>query len=176
MRFVAVGQGSRFLCAPPPTDLESSVGLSPHVRDVDVVWVRIELPYERIALRTPFGRFLSCQGADGPWLTLSDELGPREAFEEILWPNGEVSFRTSELTYLTADPDDPDDSDDEESLTCRDRSAGPASRFRYSEPPEDVLDVARAVVRRQPRVPDMPHQFAQGDDETLDTSKGDATG
>src|SRR5690349_15060272 len=58
MRFVAVGQEQRYLCAPRPATVESAVGMCTGPTDVTIVWERIELPYGRVALRTPYGRFL----------------------------------------------------------------------------------------------------------------------
>lgn len=171
MRFVAIGQGLHYLTAPRPATVEASVALSPDVEDTNTVWERIELPYGRIALRTPYGRFLSCQlRSEQPRLTLSDDLGPREAFEEILWPNGEVSFRTCELTYLSVDPEPA------ASLVCDGKDTGAAEKFRYSEPPDDVIERAEAIVRRQPQVPDMPRQFAHTAEELRDSPNGNGQG
>lgn len=170
MRFVAIGQDQRCLCAPRPATVESSVGMCPGPVDVTIVWERIELPHGRIALRTPYGRFLSCEVHElSPWMTLTDVLGPSQAFEEILWPNGEVSFRTSELTYLSVhgakDSDEP-------TVDCGGTESGAAARFRYSEPPDNLLEQAEVIVARQPQVPDMPRQFARHSDELRDSPNG----
>jgi hypothetical protein len=69
------------------------------------VYERVTLPHGRIALRTVEGRFLSCQpdlGANYGLYTAAT-LGVREAFEEVLWPDGTVSLRSCDLTYVTAE-------------------------------------------------------------------------
>ncbi len=68
------------------------------------VFERVELPHGRIALRTLAGKYLSCQPDNGHnyGIYTSDTLGPREAFEEILYPDHTVSLRSCELTYVTA--------------------------------------------------------------------------
>lgn len=171
MRFVAVGQEQHYLCAPRPATVEASIGMSPAMADITVVWERIELPYERVALRTPYGRFLSCQvDDDRPRMTLTDDLGPREAFEEILWPDGEVSFRTYELTYISVTQGQ------EWSVDCGGTATGGAERFRYVEPPDHLLEKSEEVVEHQPQVPDMPRQFAHTTEELRDHSKGNGQG
>jgi hypothetical protein len=171
MRFVAVGQEQRYLCAPRPATVESSVGMCTGPTDVTIVWERIELPYGRVALRTPYGRFLSCEVSDrSPRMSLTDELGPQEAFEEILWPNGEVSFRTCELTFLSVSG--PALHGHEATVTCGGNESGTAERFRYSEPPDHLLEQADEIVARQPQVPDMPRQFAHHSDDLRDSPNG----
>lgn len=174
MRFVAVGQGHRFITAPRPATLDSSIGVGSHLSGLPVAWDRIELPYGRIALRTPYGLFLSCQreAQQLPRLTLSAEMGPREAFEEILWPEGEVSLRTCELTFVSllvetqgAEPE----------LLCNVEETGERERFRYHELPHEVLVAVEDIVSGQPQVPDMPRQFAHTIDDLWDTP-GSTTG
>jgi hypothetical protein len=144
--------------------------MCPGARDITAVWERIELPYERIALRTPFGRFLSCVRTDlGPRMTLTDDLGPREAFEEILWPDGGVSFRTCELTFLSvAGPLH----GSEPELVCSETESGGTARFRYVDPPADLLDRAQEIAEGQPQVPDMPRQFAHSSEAARDGGTG----
>lgn len=174
MRLVTVGQEEHYLCAPRPATVESAVGMRSRARDVTVVWERIELPYERIALRTAYGRFLSCQaGDDGPRLTLARDLGPHEAFEEILWPDGEVSFRTCELTFVAVTPAQ---QGTDAVLACRDTETGPAARFRYVEPTQDLVDRTLEIVEGLPTVPDMPRQFAHSGDVVRDTPRGNGQG
>lgn len=174
MRFVAVGQEEHYLCAPRPATIEASVGMSPEMPDVTVVWERIELPYERVALRTPYGRFLSCQVEDDQArVTLADDLGPREAFEEILWPDGEVSFRTYELTYVSVSESA---TDGERSVLCDGTETGAAERFRYIAPPDQLLANAKEIVERQPQVPDMPRQFAHTSEEVPGHRTGNGQG
>jgi hypothetical protein len=170
MRLVAVGQEQHYLCASRPATVESSVGMCPGM-SAGVVWERIELPYERIALRTPHGRFLSCQVEDGrPRMTLSEELGPQEAFVEVLWPDGEVSLRTCEMTYVAVS------GSDAEPVSCSGVDTGPQARFRYVEPPGHLRARAEDIVERQPQVPDMPRQFAHTGEEVRGPAKGHGQG
>jgi hypothetical protein len=121
------------------------------------VWDRVQLPYERIALCTPYGTFLSCQdGPDGRLrLTLAKGLGPREAFEEVLWPDGGVSLRTCERTFVAA-------SDATGGLVSAEGEDGDAStRFRYGTVPAALAAEVTEVKAGTPRVADMPRQFAQ---------------
>lgn len=69
------------------------------------VFERTPLPHGRVALQTLDGHYLSCQPDLGAnyGLYLADALGPREAFEEVLWPDGSVSLRSCDLTYVTAE-------------------------------------------------------------------------
>lgn len=168
MRFVAVGQGHRFITASRPATLDSSVGLGSGMPGLSVAWDRIELPYGRIALRTAYGLFLSCQreARQLPRLTLSEEMGPREAFEEILWPAGEVSLRTCELTFVSLAVET---SGAEPELMCNVEETGERERFRYHDLPREVLVAVEDVVSGQPQVPDMPRQFAHTQDDLRDT-------
>ena len=170
MRFVAVEQEQHHLCAPRPATVDASVGMCRGgTPDVTVVWERIELPYERVALRTAYGRFLSCQVDDNrPRMTLADDLGPREAFEEILWPDGEVSLRTCELTYVSvsAGPDR------DATVSCAGIDTGASERFRYVAPPDELVSRAEAIAERQPQVPDMPRQFAHTSDDVRGSTNG----
>jgi hypothetical protein len=176
MRFVAVGQERHVLCAPRPATVESSVALAAGARDVTAMWERIELPYGRIALRTPYGRFLSCEpGVVSPRLTLAADLGPREAFEEVLWPDGSVSFRTCELTYVAVDTDSPQAHGRAARVVCDSNDTGPATRFTYLDPSPALAEAAADIVAGQPVVPDMPRQFAHTADDLRDT-RGDGRG
>ena len=71
----------------------------------DAVFERLELGHGRITLRAADGRYLTV-GPD-PGLSYAvypeHELTPAAAFEEILWPNGQVSLRSCHLTYVGAD-------------------------------------------------------------------------
>jgi hypothetical protein len=144
------------------------------MNEVTTLWERIELPYERVALRTPYGRFLSCQVEDErPHMTLTDDLGPREAFEEILWPDGGVSFRTYELTYLSVSGEL---HGHEPVIVCDGSTTGPSERFRYVDPPGELVDRAQEIVERQPQVPDMPRQFAHIAEELRDSANDNGQG
>lgn len=170
MRFVAVGQGQRFISATRPATFGSSLGLVSSTSLLTVAWDRIELPYGRIALRTAYGLFLSCQREPQaqPRLTLSEDMGPREAFEEILWPEGEVSLRTCELTFVSVTDQA---RGQEPALVCNVAETGEHERFRYHDLPHDVLLAVQDVISGQPQVPDMPRQFAHSVDDLRDTPK-----
>lgn len=173
MRFVALGQAHRHLCAPRPATVDASVGMSNGSPDVTAVWERVELPYDRVALRTPYGRFLSCQVDDGrPRITLADELGPQEAFVEVLWPDGEVSLRSCEMTFVAVSDDGPDGV----TLTCHSVDTGAAARFHYVDPPHRLRDKAEEIVERQPQVPDMPRQFAHVAEDVRDPADRNGQG
>ena len=71
--------------------------------DSDAVFERLELGHGRVALRTVDGCFLAVR-PDGLSFGVhaEPELTPAAAFEEILWPTGQVSLRTCHLTYVGA--------------------------------------------------------------------------
>lgn len=170
MRFVAVGHERHHVCAPRPATVDASVSMCDGELDVTGVWERIELPYERVAFRTAYGCFLSCQVEDNrPRITLSDELGPREAFEEILWPDGAVSLRSYELTYLSVSPAAVDRA---ASITCVGLDTGVSERFHYVDPSAELVAQAEAIVEHQPQVPDMPRQFAHTSDDVRGSTNG----
>jgi hypothetical protein len=64
---------------------------------------RVRLGHGRIALRTFDGQFLAVrpEGRMSFALTVTPDLTADAAFEEVLWPNGQVSLRSSQLTYVT---------------------------------------------------------------------------
>ncbi len=64
---------------------------------------RVRLGHGRIALRTVDGHFLAVrpEGRMSFALTVVPELTADAAFEEVLWPSGQVSLRSSQLTYVT---------------------------------------------------------------------------
>jgi hypothetical protein len=74
--------------------------------DVDeaTVLTKVPLGHDRIALRTMDGAYLAIrpEGRMSFALTLQSDLTADAAFEEVLWPDGRVSLRTSQLTYVTA--------------------------------------------------------------------------
>ena len=161
MHLTALRIGTQHVVAPRPVVPGTSVLLADGEVAFTGVWDRVQLPYERVALCTPYGTFLSCQPGPGgiPRLTLAADLGPHEAFEEVLWPDGGVSLRTCERTFVAAPeleglPVAADGEDGE-----------PATRFRYADVPRgaaaDVMQVKAGV----PRVADMPRQFAQPVDD-----------
>lgn len=107
------------------------------------VFDRVALPHDRIALRTLDGNYLSCQPDLGAnyGLYLADTLGPREVFEEVLWPDGTVSLRSCDLTYVTAEhgPD--------HRVVVNRLDPGDDARFRYHDVPAVIPSQSR---RRMP--------------------------
>lgn len=157
MHLTALRIGSDHVVAPRPVVPGTPLLLESGEVGFSGVWDKVQLPYERVALCTPYGTFLSCQVDPGGLLrlTLSEDLGPREAFEEVLWPDGHISLRTCERTFVAApaEPGDP--------LSAEGEEGDSSTRFRYVEVPAQAAgDVAR-VKAGVPRVADMPRQFAQ---------------
>ncbi len=156
MQLTALRTGTRHVAAPRPVVPGTSVLVAEGGLTMAGVWDLVRLPYERVGLCTPYGTYLSCQvGSEGVLrLTLAEELGPREAFEEVLWPDGDVSLRTCERTFLAAS----------ELVGSRVRGDGadgdPATRFRYGAVPATLAEQVRATRAGRPRVADMPRQFA----------------
>jgi hypothetical protein len=70
--------------------------------EADATFERVELGHGRIALRTLDGRYLTMRPDHHQNFGLypEPELTPAAAFEEVLWPTGQVSLRSSELTYV----------------------------------------------------------------------------
>lgn len=73
--------------------------------DSHAVFERLELGHGRIALRSHDGRYLAVRPDPGLsyGVYAEQQLTPAAAFEEILWPNGQVSLRSCHLTYVGAD-------------------------------------------------------------------------
>ena len=157
MHLTALRIGSHHVVAPRPVVPGTPVLLADGAVGFSGVWDRVQLPYERVALRTPHGTFLSCRpGPDGRFLlTLATDLGPAEAFEEVLWPDGDVSLRTCERTFVAAPaaPGLP--------VTADGADGEPSTRFRYADVPATAAADAAQVEAGVPRVADMPRQFAQ---------------
>ncbi len=157
MNLTALRIGTHHVVAPRPVVPDTTVVLAEGGVAFSGVWDRVVLPYERVALRTPYGTYLSCQTGPGgvPRLTLANDLGPREAFEEVLWPDGTVSLRTCERTYVAA-PENP-----RKPLRADGADGDPATRLRYITVPGSVAAQVASVQSGKPRVADMPRQFAQ---------------
>jgi hypothetical protein len=87
------------------------------------VFERCDLGHGRIALRTLDGRFLAtCPDAGHSYGVYPvDELTPAAAFEEVLWPDGQVSLRSCHLTYVGEGP--------EGRVTVNRVAPGPFERF-----------------------------------------------
>ena len=156
MQLTALRTGTRHVAAPRPVVPGTSVLVAEGGLTLSGVWDRVQLPYERVGLCTPYGTYLSCQvGREGVLrLTLAEELGPREAFEEVLWPDGDVSLRTCERTFVAA-------SDRVGSRVRGDGEDGdPVTRFRYGAVPATLVQQVLETREGRPRVADMPRQFA----------------
>ena len=66
---------------------------------------RVDLGHDRVALRPVDGGYLTHapDRAQSFGLYVLDELTPCAAFEEVLWPDGHLSLRSCQLTYVSAD-------------------------------------------------------------------------
>ena len=157
MHLTVLRIGSHHVVAPRPAVPDTPVLLAGGEVALSGVWDRVQLPYERVALCTPYGTFLSCRLGPGgiPELTLAEDLGPREAFEEVLWPDGDVSLRTWERTFVSAPPAPGFP------MTADGQDGEPSVRLRYADVPGPVATEAVGVKAGVPRVADMPRQFAQ---------------
>jgi hypothetical protein len=91
---------------------------------------RLDLGHDRVALRLVDGGYLTHapDRAQSFGLYLGEELTPCAAFEEVLWPDGRVSLRSCQLTYVHADVDTG-------SVTSCRTVAGEGTRFRYEAVP-----------------------------------------
>ena len=87
---------------------------------------RVDLGHDRVALRTVDGGYLTHapDRARSFALYVVDELTPCAAFEEVLWPDGRVSLRSCQLTYLCADLESG-------TVTSCLTQTGEGTRFRY---------------------------------------------
>jgi hypothetical protein len=102
--------------------------------DAATVFERLELAHDRVVLRTLDGKFLACCPDSGLNFGLypEDELTPRAAFEEVLWPDDQVSLRSLELTFVSADVD-------RATVTANRVEAGCLERFRYVPVPTALV-------------------------------------
>ena len=157
MHLTALRIGAHHLVAPRPVVPGTPVVVADGGLSFGGVWDRVQLPYERVALSTPYGTYLSCRtGPDGLFLmTLADGLGPQEAFEEVLWPDGSVSLRTCERTFVAAP------GEVGAHLRADGADGEPETRFRYGTVPGPLASEVAEVTAGRPRVADMPRQFAQ---------------
>jgi hypothetical protein len=87
---------------------------------------RLDLGHDRVALRLVDGGYLTHapDRAQSFGLYLGEELTPCAAFEEVLWPDGRVSLRSCQLTYVHADIDGG-------SVTSCRTETGEGTRFHY---------------------------------------------
>ena len=113
-----------------------------HGMRITSVFERVVLPHDRIALRTLDGHYLSCQPDLGAnyGLYLADTLGPREAFEEVLWPDGTVSLRSCDLTFVTAEHDR------DRRVVVNRLTPDDDARFTYREVPAVVPTQSRRTI------------------------------
>ena len=72
--------------------------------DQSTIFERVDLSHGRVALRTLDGRYLTMLPDEHQNFGLfpQPELTPAAAFEERLWPNGQVSLRSHQFTYVGA--------------------------------------------------------------------------
>jgi hypothetical protein len=93
------------------------------VLDAAAVFERLDLGHGRIALRTGDGRYLAARPDSELSFGLypEEELTPAAAFEEVLWPDGQVSLRSCHLTYVSAEATG--------RVTVSRTSPGPQERF-----------------------------------------------
>ena len=110
----------------------------------DAVFERLELGHGRIALRSSDGRFLAVRPDAGLSYAVypEDELTPAAAFEEILWPTGQVSLRSCHLTYVGADRDG--------RVTAGRTQPGLLDRFHVAPVPVASVPVPVVPAQRQP--------------------------
>ncbi|CAA9385774.1 MAG: hypothetical protein AVDCRST_MAG47-2532 [uncultured Nocardioidaceae bacterium] len=98
---------------------------------------RLELGHGRIALRALDGRFLAVRPDPGLSYGVypEDELTPAAAFEEVLWPTGQVSLRSCHLTYVGADAAG--------RIIVNRTEAGPLERFHLVAMPSATMPAQR---------------------------------
>ena len=129
MQLVALTLGDRFLSL-------ATVGGETRLRaDATMLtragcFERVDLGHDRVAFCPLTGGFLTHAPDHGHsfGLYVGDELTPSAAFEEVLWPDGQVSLRSSQLTYVAADPEDGT------VTSCR-TEPDEGTRFRYVHVP-----------------------------------------
>lgn len=102
------------------------------------VFERLELGHGRIALRTLDGRFLTTRPDSdlGFGVYPEEELTSAAAFEEILWPDGRVSLRSSLLTFVSAPAERP--------VTANVVEPGDDARFRLVTVPSTAVPAQRS--------------------------------
>ena len=138
MSIVALAFGDRFVHL--ATDEHGPVLRADATRlTVEALFERVDLSHGRVALITPEGRHLAsrpCGTADAG-VRPEVELTACAAFEEIAWPDGTVSLRTCDRTFLGVDS---------QGLVLGDRiSGGSCERFEYVEVPAELATAYPAV-------------------------------
>jgi hypothetical protein len=129
MQLVALTVGDRFLQV---TTADGETRLRADGTSVSRAgsFERVDLGHDRVALRTVDGGYLTHAPDRGRsfGLYVVDELTPCAAFEEVLWPDGRISLRSCQLTYLCADAD-------RGIVTSCLTQTGDGTRFRYVAAP-----------------------------------------
>ena len=153
MRHFALASGDRYLRVSPHGD-ELRLRADGGGLDSRTIFERLPLPHDRIALRTLDGRFLAVRPDHHHNFGLypEDDFTPHAVFEEILWPDGRVSLRSCELTFV---------SDTEEAAVTANRiEAGSAERFELVPVPLPLIPTQRSesVGEVRPRVARVPRQ------------------
>ena len=132
MQLVALTVGDRFLRM---AAVEGETRLYADGISVDRrgCFERVDLGPDRVALRPVDGGYLTHapDRARSFGLYVVDELTPCAAFEEVLWPDGRVSLRSCQLTYLCADVESG-------TVTSCLTQTGDGTRFRYVVVPASV--------------------------------------
>jgi hypothetical protein len=106
--------------------------------DSSSIFERLPLPHDRIALRTPDGFFLAVRPdpCHNFGLYPEEAFTPQAVFEEILWPDGQISLRTSELTFVSGAGD--------ATVTANRVEPGCSERFRPRPVPASMLPLQRS--------------------------------
>lgn len=101
MRFLTITIGGHYLRLHSGDD-ETRIRADGRAIEPAATFERVELGHGRIALRTLEGDYLTMRPDSGQSFGLfpEPELTAQAAFEEILWPNGQVSLRAGDLTYV----------------------------------------------------------------------------
>ncbi len=129
MHLVALTLGDRFLQV-GTADGETRLRADGTSIDRRGCFERVDLGHDRVALRPVDGGYLTHapDHAQSFGLYVRDELTPCAAFEEVLWPDGRVSLRSCQLTYVCADVEGGD------VTSCR-TDTGEGTRVRYVAAP-----------------------------------------
>jgi hypothetical protein len=129
MEFVALTLGDRFLRV-DTVDGDTRLHADGTSVNRSSCFERLDLGHDRVALRTVDGGYLTHapDRARSFGLYVLDELTPCAAFEEVLWPDGRVSLRSCQLTYVCAD------AGGGAVTSCR-TETGEGTRFRYVDVP-----------------------------------------
>jgi hypothetical protein len=152
MHLVALTVGDRFLHV-ATVDGETRLHADGTSVDRRSCFERVDLGHDRVALRTVDGGYLTHAPDRGRsfGLYVIDELSPCAAFEEVLWPDGQVSLRSCQLTYVHAD------AEGGPVTSCR-TDTGEGTRFRYVAVPLGSVprQQRRTAPVRQPRPAHQP--------------------